>query len=150
MPILERENKAIILPKSVGLELMKLANDSAYCRTKYPDNPTLNALARQAINNLNNLIKSKIIEVYADPDDGNFADNVFIHVLTKKRLQYDMLLITQDKGLASEALRIGKDSSAVRGVNPTGKPVHHCTGLNYMLIGGFMLSGKLCRPHFRP
>ncbi len=116
VPILQREGKAIILPKSVALEMMKLANNPDYCRQKYPDNPDLNKRAIRACNNVNRLKQANLIEIYGDPDDGEFADNVFLHVLTKKRMQYDMLLITQDSGLASEALRIGKDNRAVRGV----------------------------------
>lgn len=116
VPILQREGKAIILPKSVALEMMKLANNPDYCRQKYPDNPDLNKQAIRACNNVNRLKQANLIEIYGDPDDGEFADNVFLHVLTKKRMQYDMLLITQDSGLASEALRIGKDNRAVRGV----------------------------------
>ena len=46
----------------------------------------------------------------------DFADNVFLHVLIKKRMQYDMLLITQDKGLAGEAIKIGKNNRVVHGV----------------------------------
>lgn len=116
VPILRREGKSIIMPKSVGLELLKLANDPAYCRQKYPANPELNKRAIRVCNNINRLKQSTLIEIYADPDDGDFADNVFLHVLTKKRMQYDMLLITQDRGLAGEALRVGKDNRAVRGV----------------------------------
>ena len=116
LPILSQAGKSIILPKSVGLELMKLANNPAYCREKYPNNPSLNEMAIHAVKNVSRMIGANLIEIYADPDDGEFADNVFLHVLTKKRMQYDMLLITQDSGLASEALRIGKDNRAVRGV----------------------------------
>lgn len=115
-PILSQEGKAIILPKSVVLELIKLARSPAYCLEKYPNNPSLNEMAIRAVKNVNRMQKANLIEIYADPDDGDFADNVFLHVLTKKRMQYDMLLITQDSGLASEALRIGKDNRAVRGV----------------------------------
>ncbi len=116
VPILQREGKAIIMPKSVGLELMKLANNPDYCKKKYSNNPNLNALAINAVKNINVLKKAGLIEIHGDPDDGDFADNVFLHVLTKKRMQYDMLLITQDRGLAGEAIRIGKDNRAVHGM----------------------------------
>lgn len=115
-PILEREHKTIILSKSVGLELEKLANDPAYCLQKYPNNPELNEVARRVCHDINSLIKAQLIKPYADPDDGDFADNVFLHVFTKKRMQYDMLLITQDKGLAGEILNLGKDNRAVQGI----------------------------------
>lgn len=116
VPILERERKTLILPLTVYKELEKLAKNPSYCRQKYPNNPELNMRANQACKNVGRLYQARLLEVFADPDDGDFADNVFLHVLTKKRMQYDMLLITQDKGLAQEATRIGKDNRAVHGV----------------------------------
>ena len=116
VPLLEREKKALILPLSVYRELQKLANDPAYCRQKHGNNPELNMRAIRACKNVVRLHQARLVEVFADPDDGDFADNVFLHVLTKKRMQYDMLLITQDRGLASEAIRIGKDNRAVHGM----------------------------------
>ncbi len=101
VPMLSREGKSIILPYSVYLELNKLAakNDLEAIRAR---------------DNLIRLQRAKLIEVYADPNDGDFADNVILRVLTQKRLQYNILLITQDRGLASEALKIGKDNAAVQ------------------------------------
>ena len=116
VPLLEREKKSLILPLSVYRELQKLANDPAYCRQKHGNNPELNTQAIRACKNVVRLHQARLVEVFADPDDGDFADNVFLHVLTKKRMQYDMLLITQDRGLASEAMRIGKDNRAVHGM----------------------------------
>ena len=116
VPILERERKALILPLTVYKELEKLAKNPAYCRQKYPNNPELNTWANRACQNIGRLYQARLVEIFADPDDGDFADNVFLHVLTKKRMQYDMMLITQDKGLAGEAMRIGKNNRAVHGV----------------------------------
>ncbi len=116
VPLLEREKKSLILPLSVYRELQKLANDPAYCRQKHGNNPELNMRAIRACKNVVRLHQARLVEVFADPDDGDFADNVFLHVLTKKRMQYDMLLITQDRGLASEATRIGKENRAVHGM----------------------------------
>lgn len=116
IPILEREHKSIIITKSVGLELEKLANDPAYCQQKYPNNPELNKTARIVCGNINWLKHANIIEYYGDGDDGDFADNVFLHVFTKKRMQYNLLLITQDRGLAGEIMNLGKDNAAVKGI----------------------------------
>ena len=116
VPILERERKALIVPKSVGLELMKLANNPAYCRQKHPDSPNLNRAAINACDIFNRLKRANLIEIYADDDDKDFADHVFVYVFTKMRMKYNMLLITQDKGLAGEVIKLGKDSAAVRGV----------------------------------
>ena len=116
VPILERERKALIVPLSVVLELKKLAEDPAYCRQKYPDNPNLNKTAIAAFQNIMRLRSAKLLAIHGDPDDGDFADNVFLHVFTKKRMQYNLLLVTQDRALASAATDLGKDSGAVRGV----------------------------------
>ena len=116
VPILEREQKALILPMSVYKELKNLANDADYCKQKYPNNPELNIRAIQACKNIIRLSKKNFIGIFADPDDGDFADNVFLHVFTKKRMQYNLLLITQDRGLASEIINLGKDNAAVKGI----------------------------------
>ena len=116
VPFLEREHKSLIIPLSVYSELEKLANSPIYCKQKSPNNPNLNAWARRACENIIYLKRANLIEVYADPDDGDFADNVFLHVFTKKRMRFDIMLITQDKGLAKAVLELGKDNQAVRGV----------------------------------
>lgn len=116
VPILQRESKALIVPTSVCEELKRLAENSEYCRKKYPNNPDLSKAAFRAFNNIARLRNAKLMEIYGDPDDGTFADNVFLFVFTKMRMKYDMLLITQDKGLAGEAMKIGKNNRAVHGV----------------------------------
>lgn len=116
VPILEREKKALIVPLTVYRELEKLAKSPAYYNEKYPNNSNLTAMATRACETLVRLQRARLVEIFADPDDGDFADNVFLYVLRKKCLQYDMLLITQDRGLAREALKIGKANRAVKGV----------------------------------
>ena len=116
VPILEREGKSIIVPLCVCLEIEKFAKDPVYCRRKYSNNPSLNVQAIRVLKTLERMHNAQRVSVLGDSDDGNFADNVFIRVFTGKRLEYDMLLITQDRGLASEILRLGKDNQAVRGV----------------------------------
>ena len=129
-PLLEREKKFIIVPMSVCKELEKLANDPVYCKKKYPNNPNLNKKAISTGKMIQRLYASKFIEIFGDPDDGDFADNVFWHVLVKKRMQYNMLLITQDRKLASDALRLGKDSGSVKGVK---KIIVQCINKNGFL-----------------
>ena len=87
VPILKSEQKAIILPLSVYKELEKLSNDPEYCKQKYPNNSELNTRAILACKNIIRLQREQCVEIYADPDDGDFADNVFLHVFTKKRMQ---------------------------------------------------------------
>lgn len=116
VPILEREGAALILPLSVYKELEKLAKNPAYCKQKYPNNSNLNARAILACETVAVMYKGKYLRVFADPDDGDFADNVFLHVFTKMRMKYNLLLVTQDRGLAGEAMRLGKENRAVHGM----------------------------------
>ena len=116
VPILEREGAALILPLSVYKELEKLAKNPAYCKQKYPDSPNLNARAVLACETVAVMYKAKYLRVFADPDDGDFADNVFLHVFTKMRMKYNLLLVTQDRGLAGEAMKLGKGNRAVHGM----------------------------------
>lgn len=61
-------------------------------------------------------MKTNLLEIYSDPDDGHFADNVFLYVFQKIKLRYNVLFVTQDSGLAHDARDIFKDSRAVKGV----------------------------------
>lgn len=117
VPILERNGKEIILPLAVYSELEKLAKDrTTYYNKNYPHNTNVSIMANRACEMVARLQQAKLIKIFADPDDGNFADNVFLHVFTKKRLQFNILLITQDRGLASEAMKLSNDNRAVRGI----------------------------------
>ena len=116
VPILEHEKKAIILPLAVYTELEKYANNPELCNKKAPDNPHLNRLALRACKNIVQLQKAGLVEIYADRDDGDFADNVFLPVFTKKRMVFDILLVTQDNGLALEAMKLGMTNRAVHGM----------------------------------
>ena len=116
VPLLVQERKAITVPKAVVGELEKFAKNPDYCRKKDPNKPNLNRLAIAACKNISLLLDAELVKIYGDKDDGNFADHVFLKIFMSKRLKYDMLLITQDKDLASDILRIGKDSGSVKGV----------------------------------
>lgn len=61
---------------------------------------------------LRQLVKEGLVQIRGEETD-EFADNVFIAVATKFRLQYDMLLITQDRNLAKEFEAVGS-SKAVK------------------------------------
>lgn len=100
-PILEREHKAIIVPFRVYEEIKKFA-----------DNPKheLNQRAKTTLNNVATLQRAGLVEVFGDKND-NFADNVFQTVFTQFRLKYNLMLITDDRNLASDILTIGKSKA---------------------------------------
>ena len=112
-PILEREHKAIIVPFRVYEEVKKFADDPERCAKK--QDPGLNHRAKVALRNIVVLQKAGIIQVFGDKND-NFADNVFQTVFTQFRLKYNLMLITQDRNLASDIIGIGK-SKAVSTTN---------------------------------
>ena len=107
-PILQREHKAIIVPFRVYEEVKKFSDNPMLCVQK--GNPELNQRAKATLNNIAALQRAGIIEVFGDKND-NFADNVFQTVFTQFRLKYNLMLITQDRNLASDILAIGKSKA---------------------------------------
>jgi len=57
-----------------------------------------------------------IITVIQGDKNDSFADNVFITVFTKFRLQHNLCLITQDVGLSEDIMNLGKNSSSVHSI----------------------------------
>lgn len=110
-PLLKRNNAFLIVPSVVCNELEKLAKDE-----NHSGNVNVIDRAYRAFDMIVRLHKEGIIKIFGDSDDGNFADNVFLQVFTKKRLQFNILLITQDHGLASEAMKLSVDNRAVKGM----------------------------------
>ena len=110
-PLLRKYNASLIVPLAVCDELEKLAKNE-----NHQVNANVSEKAYQAFKKIVRLHDAKLVGIFADPDDGNFADNVFLHVFTKKRLQFNILLITQDHGLASEAMKLSIDNRAVKGM----------------------------------
>lgn len=106
-PFLQKYNAALILPLAVCNELEKLIKSN---------NANVSPKALKAYTMIETLYKAGLLKIFADPDDGNFADNVFLHVFTKKRLQFNILLITQDHGLANEAMKLSIENRAVKGM----------------------------------
>ena len=109
VPILQRENKSIIIPLRVYEEVQKFANNPDCCRGKN-DNPNINQIAKETLNDIVVLRRAGLVEIFGDPND-NFADNVFQTVFTKYRLKYNLMLITKDNNLASDILEIGKSKA---------------------------------------
>lgn len=107
-PVLEREHKVIIVPLRVYEEVKKFSDNPMLCEQK--GNPKLNQRAKVTLNNIARLQRAGIIEVFGDKND-NFPDNVFQTVFTKLRLKYNLMLITQDRNLASDILAIRRSKS---------------------------------------
>lgn len=111
IPVLTNEKASIIVPLRVYEEVEKYANDVELCKRKAPDNPGLNQAAKRAKEKIIKLQSEGLVRVLGDEND-NFADNVFLTVFTQYRMKYNLILITQDKNLAADILRIS-DSKAV-------------------------------------
>ena len=107
IPILKAEKASIVVPLRVYEEVEKYANDLELCNKKAVDTPDLNRLAKRAKEQIIKLHKEGLVRVLGDEND-NFADNVFLTVFTQYRMQYNLVLITQDKNLAADILRISE------------------------------------------
>ena len=105
IPVLTNEKANIIVPLRVYEEVEKYANDVELCKRKAPDNPNLNQAAKHAKEKIIKYQAEGIVRVLGDKND-NFADNVFLTVFTQYRMKYNLILITQDKNLAADILRI--------------------------------------------
>lgn len=103
-PILQKYNRHIIVPFRVTEEIEKHADST---------DVNLRHSAKSAICNLNNLIKDDCVEFYGDCSD-NFADNVFLTEFTRLRLKYELLLITQDRNLSYDILRLNNNKADSR------------------------------------
>jgi len=93
IPILKETNGKLIIIPQVGMELEKHANESS--------NRQLKEKSKKIILILNQLKKQNLIEIRGGFDE-SFADNVFLSVFTKLRINHNLLLITKDKKLASD------------------------------------------------
>ena len=150
VPILERTGKSVIVPKSVYDELEKLADPNYMPKTKKKE-AGIEEKAEHARRTVVNLQKRNLVAVIGDPNDDKLADNVLLSVLTRFRLTYDMLLITQDYKLAARALPIGKDSDAVRGVKTIRvKRLDSSGSLQDVFVGGTQGCGKPPAPSNTP
>lgn len=104
IPLLERYNKKVIIQKKCVDELYKHQDNK--------DKPELAKKAYYALKKIQQLMSSGYVEVRGEPSD-KFADNVFLMVFTKFRMEHKLLLITQDRDLAEEIAALN-DSDAVK------------------------------------
>ena len=92
-PLLEKYNKKIIVPLRVIEELEKHKENIS--------NANLSKRAKEALISLEYLRKKDLLEIRGETND-NFSDNVFQVVFTKFRMNYKLLLITQDNDLSKD------------------------------------------------
>ncbi len=102
VPVLEKYGEKIYIPLACKDELEKHAANK--------NNPTLAKDAKKALFNIKTLLDAKLIDIRQDKNN-HFADNVFLSVFTKFRIQYKLLLITQDSDLANDMLGLNKNKS---------------------------------------
>ena len=102
IPFLHTKLKKVIIPVRCIEELQKHEKDK--------NDPSLSQRARECLKKLEQLRKAGYVEFRGDKTD-NFADNVFNVVFTKFRMQYNLLLITQDRNLADDILKLNDSKS---------------------------------------
>ena len=103
---LKRNGKKLYITTSVYAELDKHQMNK--------EDQDLAFRARQGLRLLKQLDEAGLMELIGDPNDGDFADIVFLTAFQRFRLKYCMMLITQDVKLAREIYAINK-SQAVNG-----------------------------------
>lgn len=104
IPILHTYSNKIIIPLRIIEELEK--------HSKNTTNQDLASKAKDCIKQINKLLGAGYIDIRGEKTD-NFADNVFQVVFTKFRMNYKLLLITQDNDLAKDILGLN-DSKSVK------------------------------------
>lgn len=97
IPLLEQYGNKVFVPYRSIEELEK--------HSKNKNNQELALKANDSLKKVNQLIKAGYIDVRGEKND-NFADNVFQVVFTKFRMNYKLLLITQDNDLAKDILAL--------------------------------------------
>lgn len=110
IPVLTEEKSNVIVPLRVYEEVAKYADNPELCQKKAPDNPNFNRTARHAKHRIIKLQSEGLVRVLGDKND-NFADNVFQTVFTQYRMKYNLILITQDKNLADDIMRISESKA---------------------------------------
>lgn len=104
IPFLEQYGNKVIVPLRVINELEKKRSETG--------TPVSDAAADR-LKQLVQLMKAGLIEIRGDATDSYLADNVFLSVFTKFRMDYTLLLITQDKDLARD-IELLNSSQSVR------------------------------------
>lgn len=102
IPYLYQYKNKIIIPYKCIEELQN--------HSKKTSNPTLARKSKDSLILIKKLNDDNFIDIRGEQND-NFADNVFQVVFTKFRMQYKLLLITQDNNLAKDILSLNNNKS---------------------------------------
>lgn len=102
IPYLYQYKNKIIIPYKCIEELQN--------HSKKTSNPTLARKSKDSLIVIKKLNDGNFIDIRGEQND-NFADNVFQVVFTKFRMQYKLLLITQDNNLAKDILSLNNNKS---------------------------------------
>ena len=113
LPVLKEHNSNVVVPLRVYQEVAKYADDPELCKTKAPDDAELNARAKKAKLKIINFQSAGLVRVLGDDRTDNFADNVFQTVFTQFRMKYNLILITQDKRLSEDIMKISESKSVL-------------------------------------
>lgn len=100
---LSQNNIKIIIPYKVIEELEKKEHSS--------DEQTKND-AIKGVSIIQGYKKNKLVDIRGEKNDP-FADNLFLMLFTKFRIEHNLCLITQDKGLAEDTYQL-KNSKSVK------------------------------------
>lgn len=99
--MLDIHKKKLIIPQSCINELKKHVN--------LRDNQEKSSRAKKALNELNRI--QSLIDIKGDETDSKHADNVFLTVFTKFRITHHLVLITEDKSLCDDLLKLNNAKS---------------------------------------
>ena len=102
IPLLNQYRNKVIIPWRIVEEIEK--------HSKNKNNIALSKKAQDCQKVLKQLIEADYVEIRGEKTD-NFADNVFQVVFTKFRMNYKLLLITQDNDLARDILALNDNRS---------------------------------------
>lgn len=102
VPLLDQYGKRVIVPYSCYLELDKHSNGSK--------GEELAEAAKTAKSTVA-MLQNKQIDVFADENDGQFADKVLYRVISGVSVERNVLLITQDNNLAKDMLDLNNRRS---------------------------------------
>ena len=102
IPFLKQYSAKVIIPYRCIQELEKHQNNK--------QDVELAKTSRNALKILAQLKNSGYIDIRGEKTD-NFADNVFNVVFAKFRMKYNLLLITQDRDLAEDLLKLNDSKS---------------------------------------
>jgi serine/threonine protein kinase len=106
--------KRILLPKAVFIELYKHINAAKpKAGQTIEEFNKLKQNSTKAVARLTKLKAEGVIDIIGDQNDSDFADNVFTGVFERFKTKYSMLIITNDRGLATAIKATQRPNAAV-------------------------------------